>query len=399
MDINRDRLLGAAGKRLLAEEGVFFGLYAAVLWYLHTQQFRPERYVLEQYVSDSYPHLDSALRGKGYSLNSIFLRLFYALGNSAGCGLLFTLFDLWALVLAVRLLRRLAPGLPQPVYPVAALAACHVMAWRLPFSTMTYFLGTIMGTLYHNMTYASMKCFALLALTVFIDLYAQRRERLSRRTWVWFTVWLSLSTACKPSFAVVFGPALLLLLVVDLWQTRGKNLLNEVLLGCTVLPSIGLALLQGSKLFSETSGNVPGGGVQFAPMAEFNYWALETGEVPLTLILRSLVFPLLVLVCFGLRHRRDAAYRFSWLLFAVAFAESALLMDGARPTHGNFRWGTYFAVFVLFLSATCVLLRELRAAWPRWNAKLLVCGGALVWQAAMGLYYFLLLFRGGDYTI
>ena len=87
----------------------------------------------------------------------------------------------------------------------------------------------------------------------FIVLGAGMRSGLRWKDWLIYTLFLTTATAFKASFVFAFAPSLLILLIVDLVQTRGRNLKREILMGCSVLPSIALCLLQSIVLFGGES--------------------------------------------------------------------------------------------------------------------------------------------------
>ena len=70
-------------------------------------------------------------------------------------------------------------------------------------------------------------------------------------------------------------------------------------------------------------------------------------EIPLLL---SFVFPLVALAFCIKDLKSDKFYRFAWLHMLINLAMTVMLYEtGARLRHGNFFWGSYFAIGVVFI--------------------------------------------------
>lgn len=63
-----------------------------------------------------------------------------------------------------------------------------------------------------------------------------------------------------------------MLLIADFIRTRAKNIGNEVLMGCSVFPGVGLCILEANVLFNEE-----GSGLRLIFTTEFDRHALLWG--------------------------------------------------------------------------------------------------------------------------
>ena len=189
-----------------------------------------------------------------------------------------------------------------------------------------------------------MKPFALLAvLFLFRVIKTYAEKRMSWKDWAGLSGMMLAATAFKPNFIVGFAPAILVVMIVDFIRVRGKHFLNFLIMGTTVLPGFFLTLYQSAALYqTETSDSQLKIGFLTAMKAVVKHPA-----VPLFL---SFVYPLVILA-FAFRDlKTDKLYRFVWLHMAINLVMTLFLYEsGRRLIHGNYFWGSYFAIGVVFI--------------------------------------------------
>ena len=374
--------------------------YTGVMYWLHWQQLC----AADGFSSDLPFHLEEALYEPVYTALYLFITPLYALGGKAGVALLVTAFQLAALAAFAWGLRGAAPGLSLPVRLLISLVVNLAQAVWIPRGGYWY-LGTVSGTVYHNTTYIALAPFAMLAMLCFYRAWRGMHGKLDARAWLVYTLFLTASTAFKANFVFAFAPALLLLLIADLVRTRGKNLCNEVILGCSVLPSIALCLLESLVLFTGD-----GNGVQLifsVDPVNFENGVISWGffnEATRRGLIRSFLFAGAAALLLGRLAWASFRYRFSALTFAVAMAEALLLVEsGERVGHANFWWGAFICYWLFFLESVCALLR----GWQAWRqnraallgGRLAVCTAALAWHIVSGVCFLVLLLQGSSYNI
>ena len=187
-----------------------------------------------------------------------------------------------------------------------------------------------------------------------------------------------------------------MLLIADFIRTRTKNIGNEVLMGCSVFPGVGLCILEANVLFNEE-----GSGLRLIFTTEFDRHALLWGvfnEAALLGLLRSLPFVAAV----ALLLRRPAfgsfRYKFSLFLFVVAMAEALLLVEGGdRLYHANLWWGPFICFWVLWLESVGIFLKQALAK-PK-SASTVLCGVVLGWHIISGVCYLVRLMQGVSYNV
>ncbi len=380
---------------------VLLAVYFGAMCWLHHQQLC----AADGYASDLTTHLEMAEKGYIYSTASLLIAPVYGMAGTWGIALLVTLFQMAALGVFAAGMKTAAPGLSATVRLLISLVVNLAQAVWIPRGGYWY-LGTVNGTIYHNTTYIMLAPFALLAMLCFYRAWAGMHTRLEARAWLIYTVLLTLATSFKASFVFAFAPALLVLLIWDLVQTRGKNVKREILMGCSVLPSIALCLIQSTILFGEE-----GEGLQLVFSVDPAYfdsnvisWGLFN-EASQRGLLRSFVFVAAVALLLGRAAWSSFRYRFGFWTFGVAMAEALLIVEkGERIGHANIWWGAFICYWIFFLESFCAFLRGV-AAWRKGQrerllaVRLLLCGAALLWHIISGVCFLVLLMQGNSYNI
>lgn len=377
--------------------------FAAMCW-LHYQQL----YSSDGYASDLPTHIQWSVEGtegKIYSATSLLLAPLYNIFGMVGVVALLAGTQLMAVVVFAWGLCTTVSDLAASAGLLLSLAVNLSQAVWIPRGGYWY-LGTVSGTNYHNTTYIMLAPFALLAALWFYRAWAGMRSGLRWKDWLIYTLFLTTATAFKASFVFAFAPSLLILLIVDLVQTRGRNLKREILMGCSVLPSIVLCLLQSIVLFGGESE-----GLQLiftVDWAEYPgkvlVWGLSN-EAARRGLIRSFVFIGSVAVLLGRTAWNNFRYRFSFLTFCIAMAEALLLVEsGERIADGNLWWGPFICYWVLLLESFAAFLcgcREWKAGRRAkfWRARVTLCGAALVWHLVSGICFLVLMMQGNSYIM
>lgn len=377
--------------------------FAAMCW-LHYQQL----YSSDGYASDLPTHIQWSVEeteGKIYSATSLLLAPLYNIFGMVGVVALLAGAQLMAVVVFAWGLCTTVSDLAASAGLLLSLAVNLSQAVWIPRGGYWY-LGTVSGTNYHNTTYIMLAPFALLAALWFYRAWAGMRSGLRWKDWLIYTLFLTTATAFKASFVFAFAPSLLILLIVDLVQTRGRNLKREILMGCSVLPSIVLCLLQSIVLFgSESEGLQLIFTVDWAEYpGKVLVWGLSN-EAARRGLIRSFVFIGSVAVLLGRTAWNNFRYRFSFLTFCIAMAEALLLVEsGERIADGNLWWGPFICYWILLLESFAAFLcgcREWKAGRRAkfWRARVTLCGAALVWHLVSGICFLVLMMQGNSYIM
>lgn len=373
--------------------------YGVACFYLHyMQSIQPAEYENRYFQSDLPYHISMIIEdGWYYSFTAYVYQILYVLGGNSG--VLIAVFLTGMSVGTVLLTKKLlaledGPKEKELSLTVQALMCNLVMAFFLPLAGKYRYVSYQNGNLWHNSTYLVMRLIGMATLLYYFRLEKTYAERISAKNWFILTALLAVGTGVKPSFLTVFAPALALKLLWDLFhRVRFRQIF---LLGCTVLPSLGVMLWQNAVLFGQDTGN----GFHLAPWYTFSLHA----DRPKAAVLCSLAFPLVV-VLFSLKKIfSDKQYFFAWMMTGIGFFEALLLAEtGSRSRDGNFLWGYLFALFFLYVYSFRVFKEMLLTRREEKDTKVVswipvaLCGLVFLYQLYCGVYFFLRLLGGETY--
>lgn len=258
------------------------------------------------------------------------------------------------------------------------------------------YIGMESASIWHNSTYIVMKAVGLLCVLYYGKLAGKYRQGLSGKEWLCFTLLLSVCTAVKPSFLLVFAPVMAAFLLVDLWR---KTPFRKVFIfGSVVFLPLLVVLFQNVILFGADTGN----GWEIRPGYALS---LHSGYPILSAVL-SVLFPLIILSVFGKELWRDRWFSGAWLMAVVGFLEVFLFTEtGSRAGDGNFMWGYSFAILMIFAvtfvrwfeKGKRILQKEKGKGRNLQMGIFGVSGLALCWHLYCGIYFYIHLLQGVSY--
>lgn len=263
------------------------------------------------------------------------------------------------------------------------------------------YLGVFTANPFHNATYMAARPFAILAFLWYGKLLPvyERKGGAKAADYLLFSLFLFLATMTKPSFTLVFVSGAGLLMLYRLFRAGFRNFLPTVQLGLCFIPTFLALLYQYAGVFVPEDGGE--GGIGFCLG---DVWAEYCDNIPLGICL-AMAFPLTVLVLNWREIKKNVAFRFSWLLYLVSFAEAFLLYEkGFRRVDFNFSWGYMYGIFFCHFSSLLLLTRQsIRIVRERGaGGKGRICLLLLQWlvyvcHLVCGLLYFRDLLADGTY--
>lgn len=367
---------------------------AACVWLYYHQIFFTEG---QPFESDLPFHIQMAVEDNWfYSLTAILYKLFYLTPFGAGLTAVFlALVSVGTIYATYGLLKQMTEGrYLRSVLLFFAVLLNFIMPFFLRAAHFQRYIGYQSASIWHNSTYSCMKLAAVLVLLFFVKYEKKYRQGLTLKEWCVFALLLVICNAVKPSFAMVFAPAMAVLLLADL--IKRVSFSKIFVFGAAVLPSLVVILWQNMVLFGQETGN----GIAINP----GYALSLRGDHPKVTFVLSIAFPLLVLLFNISSLWKDKMYGFSWLVWLFGFLEVFLFSEaGARAKDANFFWGYSIAIFFVNVTAVLKLLQNNREEEGVLKHKLLrsLFLGASVLAAAYqcynGIYFFTQLLTGRSY--
>lgn len=275
-----------------------------------------------------------------------------------------------------------------------AMGLNFVMAFYVEAVNARHYIGYQNASIWHNSTYICMKVVSVFVLWYFLRLMNTYKTKLGLKQWIIFTALVALSTGIKPSFLMVFAPAMAIMLLID-W-IKGTKFSKVFLFGLTVIPSLLIILWQNVVLFGAETGN--------SFIIKPFYTLAQRSDNPKIALLFSVLFPFVV----GLFHIKDVwkdkIYLGSLLVWVLGFLEVFLFVEaGTRSKDSNFMWGYSISIFVLFVISLVRWLRDLKNKEFLGKYKILrysylvLAGAIFVYHVISGIWFFGILLSGATY--
>ncbi len=348
---------------------ILFGTYTMACGYLFYMQAAAAN---NQYFESDLPaHLHMAEEGWGYSLTAFFYRVASMLPlYHVIVAIVLALFAGGTMVATYWIFRNeVFAGLKLRGADWSALCSAVAVNIVMPcfIKAVHYqrYVGYQSPSIWHNSTYTVMKFFALLTIAYYLRFAKNYKEKVQLKDWILFTVFLTLSTATKTSFLLVFAPAALIGLFFDLY--RRVPVKRILLFASSVLPSLAIVVFQELVLFGEETGN----GIA----VEFGYNVYLRAERPYFTMILSALFPVLVF-CFNIvpvikktlenlkkkEYIVHTPFFLAWCMWGFGALQLLFLKEtGSRALDGNFTWGYDICLFVLFIVSLVYFLDNLRS--------------------------------------
>ncbi len=365
------------------------------------------------FESDLPAHLRMAEDGWGYSLTAVVYRIasmlpgyyFWVaafLALFAGGTMAASFWFLWKEVFSKLNIRAAGWSALCSAIAVNIVMPCFVKAVHYQ-----RYVGYQSPSVWHNSTYTVMKFFALMTLVYYVRFAKEYKEKVILKDWILFTVFLTLSTATKTSFLLVFAPAAFIGLFFDLY--RKVPIKRVLLFASAILPSLAIMLFQELVLFGEDTGN----GIAI----EFGYNVYLRAERPYFTMILSALFPVLVFLFNVIPVCRETVkdlnekklpkhmpFFLAWTMWLFGALQLLFLKEtGSRALDGNFTWGYDICLFVLFGVSLLYFLENLRSKTfltGKFAVRIIyasVLGAVFGYHMYCGLYFFIRLLTGVTY--
>ena len=355
----------------------------------------------ESYLSDFQTEIGTALGGGTLSLLDLMIRsVFSATGNSLYCVALMEGFMVSLTWAAASLFLEKYFRYSRWAAMLVSLALLFVTNIPAPFFGR-YYAGSIIAQPWHNISYSAMRLFAVCAMFFWGELYRifNEEKRIDWKNWILTCLMIFFATLMKPGFVMAFGAGLLIILLAALIR-KGNKISNIVLLGCMVLPSLVLLIIQYVHLKHLDSAY----GIRIAASI---FFFQENPRAFVMKFITGLFLAVLVLWYNRKNLRKDMA--FVYICYGTGLLEAMFLMEsGDRATLGSFLWGMQVFAYFLYLFMAPVFIGNFRDYLKGrdkekpalWKTGCIFLGTVLlVLHVFIGLRYYSALLRGVSYYI
>ena len=308
---------------------------------------------LGTYYSDINVRLDWGM-GECYSIFLIpefyFVELFGMDIGSWLIGIYLSIFVIGTVLLIYALLRKICPNAEMRLLAIFSFVCLLVNPIFIPTISERLF-SPYAGSVWHNESYLGMRFAAIMVLLLFFSTCNLYLEKFSWKVFIVESVLFLLVNWVKPNFIIAFGPAMLIMMIVDICKAKGKHFVRwmlygiPVLIGGLILPVQYLLLFPSSGGGNDGSGGGnDGSGIAFV-FGDFFF----SQKLPLLNLILAYSFPVLMFIIHRKEFIKSKFHIVCCLGWFFSFAEFFFLSEtGFRRLHENFYWGVRFFTFLIY---------------------------------------------------
>lgn len=271
-----------------------------------------------------------------------------------------------------------------------------------------HYLGVFSPNPWHNATYMAARPFMILTFilgAITVSKYEEDfKNKLTLKVvalYIAYALSILLVTMTKPSYTIIHLFTLAFIMLYRFCKTKFGNIKQSLIYAICYVPTLVELLKQFSGVFTGTTARGEESGIG---IALFRVWNKYTNNLPLSLLLAG-AFPFVVLLFHFKDLKSDKYFRFSWQLYLAGLLSSIVFYEkGFREGHFNFAWGYMCGLFVVFVTACIMLIKDIRKLAIERNytstilwTKVVVETAVMLIHLYMGISYFLFLCRGGLY--
>ncbi len=364
----------------------YFIIFLTVVFLISHQLDKPSDY--SSYASDIGSHIffvEPFFEGKVYiphPLWHIFVHYmnYITLDEKFSAALVTTLLVLLWLYIVQSMYTFFVGNEKKYIYLYAFLFIIFIIGPAyIPLVSKFIIAGTGGPNIWNNITLITVKPFAI--LTIFFTILGLEKKHINY--YIFGVVSLLISIFAKPSFVIVFLPALVLFMIFKKIYTKE----NLIYLATLSLISVGALAYQFLHTFGE------GEGKSKIIISFLGVWSPATSSVLLSILL-ALLFPLLYFI-FNLKDAKKNNYLLlTWIMTFISIAYAAFLAEsGPRFNHGNFFWSYMISLSLLYVFTLIDYFKNIQYVNPHIKLFLNII---LSWQVLVGIFYFIKLMIGDD---
>lgn len=258
-------------------------------------------------------------------------------------------------------------------------ARCFLNNWR-------YYMYQAAANPVHNPTILVVRPIGFICTCVFVKYLTMHYDEDSNGTkkLTIFSILCFLATIAKPSYTVVFLPAMGIVALI--YMIKNHDMISGIKLFLAVTPTIITLFLQQSWVIRSSellSTSISWGG----------YAGLDTLQV----LASSLVtFPIVIIGFSIKRFWESHIYQVSIIALIIGWLQMFLLSEGSS---GNYTWGYDLAVQFSTLITIAFLMKEVQERGIVFKARVIVCLMVYGYQIFEGIQYLGLIYAGKNYYI
>ena len=284
---------------------------------------------------------------------------------------------------------------------LALFAYIEAAVYILPLSPNRH-LGLYMSGVWHNSSLIALKLTCLIMFFLFKSIAEKinQKQKIPYSEFIIFSLAAMIGAWIKPNLVFVMYPTLAVMIII--WFFKDKTIFRQLIyLSLTIIPTLFILIMQTKIMFPDRAGEA----IAIRPFmymnTHYNIHHYTSILVFLSTVLQSFLFPLAALPLLWKHIKEMGNYTYVWIFAVVGLLEAVLIVElGWRQSHGNWIWGAYAAMFLLFLVSIEYLVKYSAKLWHEGYLKkiwLIICYILFVLQAIYGYDYMHRILSGNPY--
>lgn len=256
---------------------------------------------------------------------------------------------------------------------------------RGPLTHFRYYIFMTGPNPIHNPTYILVRPFGILCFCFFCRLFSYYNANKSAKIsdLVGFGTFSLLSVLAKPSFAIVFLPAMGLYTLAAI--IKNKDLWIGVRTLISVLPSV--IILFGQRYYMSTHSQMLGVDVHFGSFSDF-------GLADVIMVTICMI-PSALLLINSQQLRSNVYYQIAFIAYIIGWLQFYFLDNG---NSGDFNWGYAFGTSIFTVVSLSLSLDD-GQQYKFGKIRIPLAWLLFAYQCLMGLLYLYKVYKFGEYWI
>ncbi|SDY10238.1 hypothetical protein SAMN02910264_01449 [Ruminococcaceae bacterium YAD3003] len=310
------------------------------------------------YYSDINVRLD--MGGDQYSIflipEFLFVEKFGLNFGAVLIGLYLSLFVVGTVAIVYLLLKIICPDTSFGILAAFSLICIFAIPIFIPVISERI-LSPYAGSIWHNESYLGMRFMAMLVLLFFYQTNDKYMLKFNLKNFIVESVLFLFVNWIKPNFIIAFGPAMLIMMIIDIVKAKGCHFFNwmmygiPVIIGSLILPYQYLILFPGNGSGSGDAGSVT------LVLGDFFFYQKK----PFLNLVFVLAFPVFMFIIHRKEFIKSRFHLVCSLGWIFSFLEFFFLSEtGIRRGHENFYWGVRFFTFLIFVLSIGYFINDIR---------------------------------------
>ncbi|MFA5401193.1 MAG: hypothetical protein WC359_12170 [Dehalococcoidia bacterium] len=278
---------------------------------------------------------------------------------------------------------------------ILLMTACVslVIAIYVPSFSMNMYLGQGNPNMITSVTLTALKPFMLLCIIFYLAMIKAVDSKSGEvmKYGGLLAAALMVSVLMKPSFALVFIPAVAIQLVL----THTRNIKLYTCMAVIILPALAVLIWQSYNMFI-----APEVGYKSAiEIKPFYIWNTVTRNIFISILLAT-AFPLIITLLNPKKAFKNNGLVISWIMALIGIAQYAFLVETTSPFAYNWMWGYSLSLLPLFVFSLIEFLSSIDDMWHNGiivRTGVVAAGVIFLLHLASGVGYFIKLMNCGSF--